>query len=69
MSTKGNDGQAILNHYGAGWDVGTLLAYLKETSGGDVEQDNNGQVIIYTGLWLTPEDRLTNQNPNQEVAQ
>lgn len=69
MSTTGNDGQAILNHYGAGWDVETLLAYLKETSGGDVEQDNNGQVIIYTGLWLTPDDCLTNEEPNREEAQ
>lgn len=44
------------------WNTDTLIAYIKEHSP-DIELDNDGQVVIYTGTWQRPDGSL-HDTPN-----
>ena len=41
----------------AGWNVDTILDYLRDNCP-DLEMDNDGQLVLYTGLTETPEAEL-----------
>lgn len=41
-----------------GWNAGTLIEYLKEHCP-QIDEDNEGQIVIYTGLCQTPDGGLT----------
>lgn len=45
-----------------GWNVDTLLAYLREHCP-EIDEDNEGQIVIYTGLYQTPDGGLTDEYP------
>lgn len=47
----------------AGWNNDTLLEYLSMCSF-SIEQDNDGQIIIYTGLYLRPDGSLHDDDPS-----
>lgn len=42
------------------------LLELLDKGGIDVERDNDGQLVIYTGLWEDDEGNLFTENPNEE---
>lgn len=42
------------------------LLELLDKGGIDVEHDNDGQLVIYTGLWEDDEGNLFTENPNEE---
>lgn len=53
--------------FDASWSYQDLLAHLMNNLSGDVEHDNDGQIIIYTGLWANDRGGLVDENPNEEV--
>jgi hypothetical protein len=47
------------------WDIDFLLAYLAERAGDvAVEEDNEGQIVIYTGLTEAPDGTLWKEEDN-----
>ena len=56
----------ILWHAKHEWDDTTIIAYLKEVGNVGVEQDNDGQIVLYPGLWIAPNGALTNEEPDTE---
>lgn len=42
-----------------------LVDFLNRT-GFPIERDNDGQIVIYTGLWEDEEFNLLTENPNKE---
>lgn len=47
----------------ANWSMNTLAGYLAEHDF-TIEKDNDGQVVIYTGLYQTPDGALTDKHPD-----
>lgn len=47
------------------WNVDTLLAYLAK-HGADTDSDNEGQIVIYTGLYEREDGSLTTIPPEDE---
>lgn len=43
-----------------------LVEFLNRT-GFPIEYDNDGQIIIYTGLWVDDDNNLLTENPNEEA--
>ena len=48
------------------WDDKTIIAYINAVGYIDVEQDNDGQIVLYPGLWIAPDGTLTHTEPDEE---
>jgi hypothetical protein len=48
------------------WSYQDLLAHLMNNLSGQIDYDNDGQVVIYTGLWIDDQRNLLDENPNEE---
>lgn len=51
--------------YDKNWNVNTLLDYLADNCP-EVGEDNEGQIVIYTGLYQTPDGGLTDEHPDDD---
>jgi hypothetical protein len=50
--------------YEANWNVDSLIEYIS-TEGATVEQDNDGQIILYTDLWEHADGSLHDEPSEQ----
>lgn len=50
------------------WDWNTVMTLIKDgvVAGCDIEHDNQGQIILYTGLYVTDSGELTDERPDDE---
>jgi hypothetical protein len=51
--------------------IGKLYAFLEKNNLGDVGYDNEGQIVIYTGLsqLLHPQGKLVPFDPNRDIEE
>lgn len=48
------------------WGYQDVLSYLANNLVGSLDTDNDGQVIIYTGLYEAQDGSLVDENPNED---